>query len=160
MKNKPNLLSTQNGFTLIEAVVAMAILSIGIFALYSMQLTSIDGNARANYLTTASYWVSDKIEDIILMDYDDLNDGDGDGTNQDTGPFDGVDDDGGDFGLEDVDTLTADGSEVSPDTHYRIFWNVAEDQPMDNLKTVRVHVEYVGGGESKIVSMDFIKPKS
>jgi prepilin-type N-terminal cleavage/methylation domain-containing protein len=47
-------LLTQKGFTLIEALVAMVVLTIGILSLYTMQVSSINGNATANHLTVAT----------------------------------------------------------------------------------------------------------
>lgn len=64
-------LNTESGFTLIEALVAMVILSIGIFSLYSMQLTSIHGNTKASRITTAATWNMDQVEQIVGMDYSD-----------------------------------------------------------------------------------------
>lgn len=64
-------MNTEDGFALIEAFVAVVILSVGIFSLYSMQLTSITGNFKASQLTTAATWNMDQIEKIIGMDYSD-----------------------------------------------------------------------------------------
>lgn len=149
----------QHGFTLIEAIVAMAVLAIGIFALYSMQITSIDSNAKAQYMTNASNWSSDQIEKILSMDYASLVDGDGDGTAQPTSVTDGVvsDADGGDFGLNDQTTGTADGKYESPDEKYTVYWNVAVDQPIEGLKTVRIFTKYKAGNDPKVVMMDYIK---
>jgi type IV pilus assembly protein PilV len=47
-------LLTQKGFTLIEALVAMVVLTIGILSLYTMQVSAINGNATANHLTVAT----------------------------------------------------------------------------------------------------------
>lgn len=44
----------QKGFTLIEALVAMVILSIGILSVSTMQISAINGNATANKLTVAT----------------------------------------------------------------------------------------------------------
>lgn len=66
---RTNTLNTENGFTLIEALIAMVILSVGILSLYSMQITSITGNSKASRLTTAATWNMDQVERIIGMDY-------------------------------------------------------------------------------------------
>ncbi|MDW7773827.1 MAG: type IV pilus modification protein PilV [Desulfobulbaceae bacterium] len=67
--------SNQEGFTLIEALIAMVVLTIGILTLITMQTTSIKGNAKARNLTTASAWGQDRIERLFAMDYDDVADG-------------------------------------------------------------------------------------
>jgi len=132
---------SENGFTLIESLVAMLILGIGIMALYSMQLTSVAGNTRSNLMTISSNWNADQLEKLIGVAYDDtdLDDTDNDGTNQDANE-DGLDDDGGDFGLDDVTDATADSNMVSFDNRYKIYSNVATDHPIPNVKTIRIHV--------------------
>jgi len=117
----------EHGFTLIEALMALFVLSFGLFAMNAMQVHSVQGNSRAVRLTTASFWNSDQIEKIIGMQYSDasLQDGDGDGTN----------------GLDDMTKETADGYASTSDGRYKIFWNVAVDVPMLNLKTIYVHVQ-------------------
>ena len=66
------LFHNENGFTLIEAMIATMVLSVGILTLITMQITSIKGNARARGITTASTWVQDRIEQLIASDYDTL----------------------------------------------------------------------------------------
>lgn len=141
------------GFTLIEVLIAMSVLSIGIMAMYSMQITSLKGNATANRITAESTWAADQIETMVAMDYADFKDSDSDGTNQDQN-LDGVDDDGEDFGLSDIGT-NADGSRVTADGFYSVFWNVAEDLPAINAKTVRIIVQHNTNG--KRVQLQYIK---
>ncbi|GAI06307.1 unnamed protein product [marine sediment metagenome] len=66
------------GFTLIEVLIAMAIFSIGILAIGSMQVTSINSNARARMHTEGYTWVGNRIERLTTLSYDDddLTDGD------------------------------------------------------------------------------------
>jgi len=59
------------GFTLIEVLIAMAIFSIGILAIGSMQVTSINSNARARMHTEGYTWVGDRIERLTTLSYDD-----------------------------------------------------------------------------------------
>ena len=62
-------ISEQDGFTLIEALMAMMVLTIGILALSTMQIRSIDGNATANSLTSASSVAMDYYERIVNAGY-------------------------------------------------------------------------------------------
>lgn len=155
-------LQTEKGFTLIEALVAMVVLSIGIFSLYSMQLNGIRGNAKANTLTTAATWNADQVEKVIGAHYSDatVKDVDGDGTGQDPNG-DGIDDDGGNFGLDDtvdaIGAVTADGSFTTADNRYTLYWNVARDVPMRNLKSIRVHVQDNSRRLSRPVTFTYIK---
>ena len=151
-------LQFENGFTLIEVLIAIAVLSIGILALYTMQTNSIIGNSNANTLTTASTWASDQIENFISLQYSNtsLNDTDGDGTGQDS-DGNGIDDNENNFGLDDKTASTADGNASSQDGRYTIFWNVAVGVPMPNLKTVRVIVQDNSNKLSRPVTFTYIK---
>jgi len=55
----------ENGFTLLEVMIAMIILLLGILSLYPAQISSIRGNARANNQTTASIFARNQIEQIL-----------------------------------------------------------------------------------------------
>ncbi|MFT5698176.1 MAG: prepilin-type N-terminal cleavage/methylation domain-containing protein [Desulforhopalus sp.] len=60
------------GFTLIETVIAIFILVIGIMSLYSMQISSIQGNAGANRITLGTSWGQDQIEEMLLRELEDI----------------------------------------------------------------------------------------
>ena len=68
----------QQGFTLIEVLIAMAIFSIGILAVGAMQITSTNSNASARIHTEEYTWVVDQIERMTALDYEhaDLDPGD------------------------------------------------------------------------------------
>ena len=70
MKNN----NDQDGFTLIEVVIAIFILTIGILGAAAMQVTSIDGNSTANKLTEAATRGGDELEKLIALPYDDIKD--------------------------------------------------------------------------------------
>lgn len=135
---------TQAGFTLIEVTIAIIILGVGLLALATMQATSLKGNVTANQVSVSSNWAANRIERIMALAYDhsELQDRNNSGA----------------LGLDAMDE-TADGQEVSPDGYYTIYWNVAEDSPMPNLKTVRVIVHRKERGQDKRVVMDYIKAK-
>jgi len=151
-------LRSNSGFTLIEALVAMVVLTIGILSLYSMQIKSIQGNSKANRFTTASTWNADQMEKIVGMDYNDatLKDTNQNGTNQDA-DGDGVDDDGGNFGLDDSDSAADIPPFTTSDGRYTLYLNVAVDVPMKNLKTIRVHVQDNSQTLSGPVTFTYIK---
>ena len=67
----------QQGFTLIEVLIAMAIFSIGILAVGALQITSTNSNASARIHTEEYTWVVDQIERMTALDYehDDLDPG-------------------------------------------------------------------------------------
>jgi len=62
----------ERGFTLIEVLIALAIFSIGILGVGSMQLKSTTGNTSARIRTEASIWAQDRVETLMLLDYTDV----------------------------------------------------------------------------------------
>lgn len=88
--------STDHGFTLLEVIVAIAVLTIGLLSLYAMHVASINANTSANNTTISSNWANDRIEILLNRPYNhsDLDDDNGDGTGQDNNN-DGIDDSGG-----------------------------------------------------------------
>lgn len=57
------------GFTLIEVLIAMIILSIGLLGMASLTIGIIKGNQFSNQLTTATTLAQDKLEDIRGLGY-------------------------------------------------------------------------------------------
>lgn len=163
VKNK----SCSEGFALIEVMCAMVVLTIGILSLYSMHVATINTNASANSITNASNWANDRIEILLNRPYScvpfrtnchDLDDVNGDGTNQDANN-DGTDDVGPDlnFGLNNATPATADHIATSPDGRFTILWNVAVDTPIPNTKTIRVVVTTQERGVTRTVPLTYIK---
>lgn len=74
-------LSNKNrGFSLIEVLIAMAIFSIGILAVGSMQLSTSRNNTRGNITTQATMLARQKIEELKNLDRSDLGTADGNDT--------------------------------------------------------------------------------
>ena len=63
----------EHGFTLIEVLIALAVFSIGILAVGSLQLRSTGGNTNARILTEASIWGQDRVETLMSLPYTDPN---------------------------------------------------------------------------------------
>jgi prepilin-type N-terminal cleavage/methylation domain-containing protein len=146
----------EKGFTLIEVLIAMTLLVIGILAVASMQITSLGGNSLAMRITEASIWSGDRMEILMALPYDhaDLADDNGDG-------FAGLDytDEAGKPADGTVPPLLPyDGASAS--ASYTVFWNVAENYPINNCKTIRVIVRRGDKGIMKTVFLDFIKMRS
>lgn len=59
------------GFTLIEVLIAMAIFAIGILAVTTMQMRSINQNASARIQTEATNLAADWMEQLLALPYDD-----------------------------------------------------------------------------------------
>lgn len=161
---------SQNGFTLLETMIAIAILTIGILSLYSMQLSAIRGNSRANQITTSANWAAGRVEQLIAREYDEKP--------PLSHPYWLVDEDGdGVAGLNDTETagfvtadrlytqngdgserITVNGGAVPANAiPYSIYWNVAVDDPIANTKTIRVITVWNDRGEQKRTVVDYVK---
>jgi type IV pilus assembly protein PilV len=145
--------NSQNGFTLIEVLIAIALLTIGILGAAAMQISSLRGNSHANRITVASNWGVNRIEQIIAQKYDDVDLRDDDSIGNTANNPDGA------GGLNDMTDATADGREISPDGLYTIYWNVAEDDIMPNTKSIRVIILRTQGGQTTTVTMNYVKAK-
>lgn len=150
MKNE---LNTTTGFTLLEVMIAVVVLSIGVMAVYTMQMTSITGNAAANRLTASTNTAAIIVEEIVNMPYDALNydldidtngDGtidtngdtftDGNGTNNDQAGLNDITDPGAGTTSDYNTTITANGGNFTLDI------NVARNYPDNGMDTIQVIV--------------------
>jgi prepilin-type N-terminal cleavage/methylation domain-containing protein len=133
----------ESGFTLLEVIVAIAILTFGILAVASTQVTAIRGNAFASGTTEATTWASDHMENLVALPWDDVNvaDTDADGTA-------GLDDTGG----------AADQGPVTRGP-YTIHWNVADNEVFNNTKTISVIVSWTDHGVPKQITMRRVIPR-
>jgi type IV pilus modification protein PilV len=66
-------IANQNGFTLLEILIAMFLLAIGIFSVLSMQVTAIKSNSVASTLSSANALAQETMEDIMSWDISDPN---------------------------------------------------------------------------------------
>lgn len=62
---RPLSLNNKKGFTLIEVMIAMVVLSIGLLGAGAMQLSAIKGNANASKLTEATNLATSQVENIL-----------------------------------------------------------------------------------------------
>jgi prepilin-type N-terminal cleavage/methylation domain-containing protein len=153
----------QAGFSLIEAMVAVAIFAIGILGCYKMQLNSTHSNALAERVSTATNWATYAVEEILGKKYDhaDLTDfANGTGALASAG----LDDIEGN--ADGVIYIQPDGSKVttaSGSDLYSVSWNVvegtaAETSVLRGVKQIRMHVVRKGGiGSGELYSHDYFK---
>ena len=139
--------SQEHGFTLIEVIMAISILSIGLLAVASMQISAMRGNAIARDYTESTDRVQDAVEKIYALNFTDdmLSDADGDGVN----------------GLDDIGS-GADWS-ITDDPRYTIYWNVVADwaggNSMTGVNTIRVIVVWQERGSQKRYSFDLMRTR-
>jgi prepilin-type N-terminal cleavage/methylation domain-containing protein len=60
------------GFTLIEMMIALFILSVGILGLLAVHMTTTKTNFKAGRMTTAATENADRHEKLLAVDYDDV----------------------------------------------------------------------------------------
>lgn len=63
--NQPNLRRNEEGFTLLEVLIAMTIFSIGVLALAQVQFAAYSNNMQSRLTSTASSLASDRLEEIV-----------------------------------------------------------------------------------------------
>jgi prepilin-type N-terminal cleavage/methylation domain-containing protein len=147
----------QEGYTLVEILIAIAILAFGLLAVATMQVRAIKTNATASGISQGLTLGQAKVEELMNLAYSHtaLSDTDGDGTNQDADD-DGVDDDGDNFGLSHT-AGEADSNTPENNDGYTIHWNIAVGEPVTSSKTIRVIVTWTEKGRNKRIKLDFVK---
>ncbi len=135
--------NNQKGFSLLEALIAMVLLSIGLLGAGLMQIGSIKANTNAENRTFGVGLAQSVMNDLrsqpldfVLTPDDPLDDEDGDGAA-------GLDDGMALAGANPV-PAAADQSmgqiTASDGRNYTIFWNVADNVPVNGAKTLRLFV--------------------
>ena len=59
------------GFTLLEVIIAISILTVGLLAVASMQTAAIHGNDTAYRTTEGATWAQNRLEALIALPYND-----------------------------------------------------------------------------------------
>ena len=121
------------GFTLIEVLIAMCIFSIGILAVASMQISAMTGNSVANRATIRVVNAQLTLEELIALPYDDPR-------LEAAGNTPGTDSDGNTH-----QEITVDG--------YTIRWDVTDDDPVANAKRITVTITAGTGAETRVVAI-------
>jgi type IV pilus assembly protein PilV len=120
------------GFTLLEIIIAIGVLTVGLLAVASMQISAIRANSFAGDVTEAAMLAGDQLEKLMRLPYDDAD-------------LDDTDDDGA-AGLDN----TGSNADYPPEEDlaiytvgiYTVCWNVAVDAATNNTKTISVIVTW------------------
>lgn len=128
-----SLLSCQKGFTVLEIMIAVAILSVGILGVASMQMSAIRGNNLSDNLTCGLTLAGDKMEELLGLDYNSPE-------LEDTVPGNDNDLYRTDPGWFDREELDVDETGKPDAGHFRRVWNIADDKPIPDNKTITVIV--------------------
>jgi len=147
------MIKDENGFTLIEILIAIVILGIAFMSLANMQISCISGNSNASQLTKAIILAQDKMEEIKSLNPQHPNLADANPSNnsdlrQSTDPEDSDH-------RESCVEIKGESTQSVPDLHYGSYtriWNVADNTPLPGRKTVVVIVTWGYGRKSVSVS--------
>jgi type IV pilus assembly protein PilV len=112
-----NFRQHSEGFTLIEILFAITIFAVALLAIAQMQIMAMGTNSFANRLTTASTLAQDKIEELRGLSFDDAQLSAGDHP----------------------DDLSA-----TQWNYYTRVWNIQNNSPVPDMKTVTVTVSCPG----------------
>jgi prepilin-type N-terminal cleavage/methylation domain-containing protein len=102
----------EEGFTLLEVIIAISIFSIGLLAIAAMQTSAIRVNSTAAQLTELNTWSMDKLEQLMGVPYTDPSLDPTGNTHQ--------------------DPQNADGFTVS--------WDITNNSPTQNTKLIEITV--------------------
>ena len=140
----------EKGYTLLEILIAICILTVGLLAVASMQGSASRNNAFADSRTLATAWAANQMGKLLPLDWDDplLSDADQDGG----------------IGLNDVGFDNNPGTQGDADHEvqegrFTIYWNVSDNEIIDDTKTVNVIVVWSDYGIKGKVSMERIIPR-
>jgi type IV pilus modification protein PilV len=115
------------GFTLIEAIIAMFVFTVGILAVASMQINSINGNHTARSLTLGANTAANLVETLRPLDY-----------------------------MRDAD-LTEGAHGPVQNGNYAFTYNVQRNAILQNTMRVDVTVNWLERGAPKIMNLVYIK---
>ena len=108
------LLQRDEGFTLLEVMIALVILSVGLLGLAALQLVAIKSNAFSSEMTYATMLAQQHAEILKSRAFTDSDLAAGD--HSATGNSKGV--------------------------HYTVAWNVTDDTPDADMKTINLTVQW------------------
>ncbi len=66
-----NQMDDAKGFTIIEVLMAMAVLTIGLLAIGSVQISAINGNSTGKMTSQAASFASDQMERLLALNFTD-----------------------------------------------------------------------------------------
>jgi prepilin-type N-terminal cleavage/methylation domain-containing protein len=158
MERETSALKRADGFTLIEVIMAVSVLTVGLLAVASMQVSAIRGNSISREYTESTDRVQDVAEWLLALPSTNANlqDRDGDGTaglnHANTDPS----------APDAADYFTTTQLRTSGIT-YTVYWNVATNwaggKSLTGVNTVRVIVKWTIRGADKVHSFDLLRTR-
>lgn len=121
-----NEYNRQGGFTLLEVIIAISILTVGLLAVGAMQISAIYGNSLAGRITAATSMAEDKLEGLLSLEYT----------------------------LTSTHEYLAEGEHPGGTASgYTTSWTVVNNSPVPNTKEITVTVTWQDKGRTKKTSL-------
>jgi len=119
--------NNDHGFTLMEVMFALVVLSVGILSLMSMQIAAIRTNTAARRVTESTNQTSDRFEKLLAIDYADAT----------------------------VDPLSI--TTITDGIYTLRWSVSDVNQPIENVKTINVTTSWTEAGQQRSVSYVYYK---
>jgi prepilin-type N-terminal cleavage/methylation domain-containing protein len=132
--NRKRTTRRQEGWTLVEILVAVVILTVGLLAVGTMQISAIRGNFMGGNTSIALTLASERMEDLLNRNYNDpfLNDSNT-ANNGDLSSIVNID----------FEENVTDSGTVGAGGFYRRIWNIADTAtPWPTMKEITVTVTW------------------
>jgi type IV pilus assembly protein PilV len=129
--HRKNHINNENGFSLLEVLISIVVLSIGLLGVANMQVVAISVNNNANQLTQATTITQDKVEELMSLPFTAAALADA------TPP--------GEFTTSNEDNPAG----------YTVQWQV--DNNTDGTKTINVNTTWVNAGKQKTFSLSAVR---
>jgi type IV pilus assembly protein PilV len=134
-KTSNDTLKKQEGFTLLEVLIAVSIFAVGLLAIAAMQTSAIRMNSTGNRITELSTLGMDKLEDLLNRPYTDPS-------LQSAGNYPNLDSAGN------THQVTTDG--------YQVSWFIVDNKPTTNTKKITLTVT----GNGKMLQLTTVRAQS
>jgi type IV pilus assembly protein PilV len=121
----------EKGFTLMEVLIAMTILSVGLLAIASMQITAIQTTGGAKSISAGTAWAEDRMEYLSSLPYTDVA----------------------------LDPTAGKPDPLTSPNYFTITYAVADNNPRANCKRITVSVQWTERGNAKSASLIGVKPQ-
>jgi type IV pilus assembly protein PilV len=112
-----SIIDNDKGFTLIEVLIAMVVLTIGILAMMTMQTRAVTANHRASTMASASSVAAGQMERFQTIDY-----------------------------LDPTLTNGNHPAVPDPATNYPVSWTVTDNSPVNGTKRIAITVQVPNNG--------------
>jgi prepilin-type N-terminal cleavage/methylation domain-containing protein len=136
----------EEGFTLIEVLVAIALFTVGVLATLSMQSSVIKTYGLARNSTEATTFASDLLERLNSLPYNDA-------TYLSAGGHPAADPD-----VREGRVDFAVGANLRPDTPFTYTYRIDQDAMIPDTKTITISVSYTYHGMTRTVQLVSVKP--